>query len=310
MSRTSTIPDATLSENAFYIGMDMELILYGIELVLYFKTMRVFQARRREPRDFDAFYAVFSTVMVILITIWVSADVMLGQKMWLLDRNYPGGPMAYLGAHPSIVGATAVLILQQMADSLMIYRCRTVWDSRRAIIIPCILLLVTLFLGIVVIWVSRAPRTNFNFFNGFTAEFAYYLVSMFLNATLTCMICYRLLCYAKTVQEHLGDQCASPYFTITMLLVESVLPYTISGIAFLVSCGVGSETAITFSRVCALMMCVSPQMLILRVAEGKAWQKESTGRPLSAIIFSSSCGTTTWDEERCNGTRTSGDYNA
>ena len=68
------------------------------------------------------------------------------------------------------------------------------------------------------------------------------------------MICYRLLCHAKTAKEYLGDEYASPYFTIITLLVESALPYTLSAIAFLVSYGSGSQTAIAFSRVYALMM--------------------------------------------------------
>lgn len=84
--------------------------------------MRVFQARRREPHNFDAFYGAFSTVMVFLATIWVFADVMLGHKMWLLPvgRNYPGGPMAYMEAHPSLAGTIAIFILQQMTDGLMV----------------------------------------------------------------------------------------------------------------------------------------------------------------------------------------------
>ena len=105
-----------------------------------------------------------------------------------------------------------------------------------------------------VIWVFRIPRTSYS--SGFTAVCAltYPLVSVLLNVTLTCMICYRLLWHAETVKKYLGDQHASPYFTITMLLVESTLPYTISEIAFLVSCGLGSQTMLGFARVSALMM--------------------------------------------------------
>lgn len=100
--------------------------LSGIQLALYFKTMHVVLARRREPWKRDAFYAGFSSVMLLLITIRIASEGVYGQKMWLVDRNYPGGPVAYGEAHASDVymdlGATAVVILQQMADALMVRR--------------------------------------------------------------------------------------------------------------------------------------------------------------------------------------------
>ena len=154
MSPTSTIPGSTFFENAFYIGINLEAILYGeygdvffvsyglisrllgIELVLYFNTMRVFLVRRRgvahhreatrrgTAHRSDVYYAVFSTLMLLLVTVWISTDAIFGQEMWLLNRNYPGGPMAYAEAHIATVyvdfGTTAIFILQQMTDGLMV----------------------------------------------------------------------------------------------------------------------------------------------------------------------------------------------
>ena len=86
--------------------------------------MSIFLARRRHPHKSDIFYAVFSTVMLVLITIWVAALATFGQKMWLLDRNYPGGPMAYHTANSSSLymdfGRMALIILQQMTDALTV----------------------------------------------------------------------------------------------------------------------------------------------------------------------------------------------
>lgn len=68
------------------------------------------------------------------------------------------------------------------------------------------------------------------------------------------MICYRLLRHARIVRKYLGDKHASPYITIVALIVESVLPFTLSGIAFLVSHGMGSQSAVAFSFVHSLVM--------------------------------------------------------
>ncbi|KAF8549710.1 hypothetical protein OG21DRAFT_1420900 [Imleria badia] len=296
MSCTSAEPSATIFEQEMYVGINLQDILYGVELVLYFQTMAIFLGRRRHRHKSDIFYAAFSTVMLVLITIWVAALAMFGQKMWLLDRNYPGGPMAYHTANSSSLymdcGRMALIILQQMTDALMIYRCRIVWGSHRVVVVPSMLWLVNLGLGILLSWTSSMPGTTF--FSGIAARFglAYFSSSTLLNVTLSCMICYRLLRHARTVKKYLGNRHASPYIAIVALVVESMLPFTCCNIAFLVSYGMLSQEGVVFSFIHPLMMCVSPQMLILRVANAEAWQKDATGVPDSIIRVLSGHGHT------------------
>jgi hypothetical protein len=76
------------------------------------------------------------------------------------------------------------------------------------------------------------------------------------------MICYRLIRHDRMVQEHLGHECTSPYFAVVTLVVESVLPYTLSGIAFLVSLGVGSPTSVAFVCIYFMMMVRGLRLLI------------------------------------------------
>lgn len=68
------------------------------------------------------------------------------------------------------------------------------------------------------------------------------------------MICYRMVRHARSVQKYLGHEYASLYFAVVMVIVESVLPYTLSGIAFLVSLGLNSPTSVAFMCVYILMM--------------------------------------------------------
>ena len=164
-------------------------------------------------------------------------------------------------------------------------------------------------LGIAVTWKSIAP--GIMLFNGNTAKLglAYYSISVLLHATSTCMICCRFVCHAREVKEYLGEEYASPYFSLVMLFVESALPYTLSGIAYLVSFALGSPMEIAFSRVYTMLTvrrwglvlrtlvltalkCVAPQLLILRLAEGSAWKKDSIQLPLSVLVFSPDRGDT------------------
>ena len=157
-------------------------------------------------------------------------------------------------------------------DWFQIHRCRIIWNSHRAIAIPIVLWLVTLgehhpalcpyvasfhvhlALGGLVAWTSSVPGGDF--FNGVAAQFgvAYYAVSVFLHTVLTGMICFRILRHGRMVQDRLGREYAALYFAVVTLVVESVLPYTLSGIAFLASLGVRSPTSTAFVALYFLMM--------------------------------------------------------
>ncbi|KAF9223132.1 hypothetical protein BS17DRAFT_706499 [Gyrodon lividus] len=288
---SEAIRDDALFQTALYIGINLEDILYGIELILYFKTMHILLGHKGKQKKSDIFYAFFSSIMLFLITVWMVTQAIFGEQMWILGRGYPGGPGEYWATYISNwymdFGTTAIIVLQLMTDALMIYRCRIVWNSYRVVIVPSILWVATLVLGIMVDWTSSSPGGDF--FVGLAAKLglSYYSVSVFLNTTVTCIICYRMLYHGMKVKQQLGHEYACTYFDVVSIIVESVLPCTLSGIAFLVSFGTGSATSVTFVSVYILLMCISPQMLILRVIMGRAWSKE-TGRPQRTTIKFSS----------------------
>ncbi|KAF8438571.1 hypothetical protein L210DRAFT_3544429 [Boletus edulis BED1] len=206
--------------SSFYIGINVENILYGIELALYFKTIHVLLSNRGAHKKSNVFYALFSTMMVSLITIWIATKAMFGQKI------YPGGAGAYWDANIGVWymdwATMMVIVLQLMTDALMIYRCRIIWNSYRVIIH-------THPLGILVTWVTSLPGGDY--YNGIACRLslAYWSISVFLNTTLTCMICYRVVRHGRKVQEYLGYEYASLYFAVFSVVVESALPYTLSG---------------------------------------------------------------------------------
>ncbi|KAF8552786.1 hypothetical protein OG21DRAFT_1511036 [Imleria badia] len=298
MSSNSTSSNAPLSnQESFYVGIALHDILYGILLCFYFETMHIFLSRKRTPRKYDAFYAVFSSAMLLFITIWVAFNGILSEDEWLLYQYFPAGPIAYedrptSGPYVGVITSIAV-ILQLMTDGLMMYRCQMIWESLRAIIIPFILWLATLVFGILLVWACSTTDTNVFGGNAARLVLVYYTISVFLLMTLTCMICYRLVLHARSIKKNLGDgeERVAPHLGIIMLFIESVLPSTLTGIAFLVSFGVGSLAEIGLLHVYTAMMCISAQMLILHVAEGTAWHKDSM-RPLSPMKFSSRCGET------------------
>lgn len=96
----------------------------GVEVVLYLKTMHVLLYAKTHHKKGHVFYVVFSTVMLVMITTWVSTQAIFGEKMWIEDASFPGGPDAYWAANVSVwymdLGTAAITILQLMTDGLMV----------------------------------------------------------------------------------------------------------------------------------------------------------------------------------------------
>ncbi|KAH7890464.1 hypothetical protein F5I97DRAFT_1933774 [Phlebopus sp. FC_14] len=284
---SGAISNGIFFQHALYIGNNLQSILYGVQLVLYIKTMHLLLGRGAGRKRSDLFYAFFSTMMCILETIWIATQAIMGEEMWISNGDYPGGPSAYWTDYASAwymtLGTTAVVLLQLMTDGLMIYRCFIVWDSPGVVVVPSIVWLLTLGLGITVLWISGSP--NGNFFGGLASHvgLAYYATSILLNTIVTTVICYRVVYHGMKIKRQLGPECACTYFDVATVIIESVLPYTVSGLAFVVSFGVGSALSITFGSVYLMFMSISPQMLILRVIMGRAWHR-NTGWPHSTGV--------------------------
>ncbi|KAI0923923.1 hypothetical protein AcV5_009328 [Taiwanofungus camphoratus] len=74
---------------------------------------------------------------------------------------------------------------------------------------------------------------------------AYYSTMIGLNVILTCLILGRILYLGRAVSIAARKKCMARYTGTISMIVESALPYALSGIAWLVSYGIG--TAVHFS---------------------------------------------------------------
>ncbi|EMD31804.1 hypothetical protein CERSUDRAFT_119374 [Gelatoporia subvermispora B] len=278
-----------LFQNSYYICINVNDILYGVELVLYYQTMRQLLKPSRDQRTrSDKFFMFFSTAMLLLITINVATEAVFGEEMWIVNANFPGGANAYLGANASVwyqtMGTTSFVALNLLADGLMLYRCFVIWNDKRIVIVPFIVWLATWALGIIELYASGAPGADF--FVGKAAQLglAYYSTSIGLNVLLTGLICFRIVRYAHYVQPALGSKVARTYTGAASIIIESALPYTLAGIAYLVSYGMNSGISILMGAFYSMFACISQQVLILRVVSGRAWTKETAIE--SEMVFS------------------------
>lgn len=75
---------------------------------------------------------------------------------------------------------------------------------------------------------------------------AYSSTTIGLNVILTCLICGRILYFARQSQKDLGTQFLRTYISVASIIIESALPFTLSGIAYLVTFGLNNGLEILF----------------------------------------------------------------
>ncbi|RPD54567.1 hypothetical protein L226DRAFT_515038 [Lentinus tigrinus ALCF2SS1-7] len=281
-------------QNSFYVGNNFNAILYGVELMLYFGGVWLILNGHGRNKRSDTRFLFLSTGLLVMITIYVAVQAVFGEEMWIVHANYPGGSGQYLADNAAAwyetLGSAATVVLNLMSDALLIYRTYVVWSDWRVVIFPSILYFGTTALGILTCYVSGVP--NSDFFLGKTAQIAlsYSSIVIALNFTCSALICIRILWVAKAIEQTLGREASKIYTGAASLIIESMLPYTLFGIAYVVTLGLNHPTSIFFLSVYVMFTCLSPQMIIVRVLMGRGWTKESaagtTARFASALNLS------------------------
>ena len=104
-------------------------------------------------------------------------------------------------------------------------------------------------MGILTCYTSGVP--NSDFFLGKAAQIAlsYSSVVIALNVTCSTLSCARILWVAKTIARTLGQDTSKTYTGAVSLIIESMLPYTLFGIAYVVTLGLNHPTSILFLSV-------------------------------------------------------------
>ena len=93
-----------------------------------------------------------------------------------------------------------------------------------------------------------------DFFVGLAAHIGvtYVSISIGLNVLVSCMICARIVYLGLAVHRTASQQETLRYTGTIPIIVETALLYAISGIAFAVSYGIGSEISIFFLSIYAM----------------------------------------------------------
>ncbi|THU91641.1 hypothetical protein K435DRAFT_727002 [Dendrothele bispora CBS 962.96] len=280
-------PTELTFERSFYIGGQITAILFGIHLVIYFLSCRLLLHERRASRS--KFYLIYGTVLLALWIIALSCNAIFGQYVWI-DFRDPDGPAAFLGENISAwyntLGTTAGVAMNFMADAMLLYRCRMIWGRWGLLVVtfPAIMYLGALSMAILLIFESAQPGANF--FKGHAVDFGvpYVSLTISMNIIVTALICIRLLALRKQVMDLLGPEHTKMYTSVVSMMVESALPFTTLGIAYVISYAKHSPTSIAFVQVWGDFAALSPQLIILRISLGKGWTRDTVDRLASTHL--------------------------
>ncbi|KAJ7265033.1 hypothetical protein C8J57DRAFT_1622009, partial [Mycena rebaudengoi] len=245
-------------ERSWYVGNTIFAILYGIQICMFFMSTYFLWTNPKTDKT-RYVYIGCSAALLVLITVAMSANLYYREQMWINHRDFEGGPAAYFGTHISdwynTFGTAADVTANVLGDELMLCRCYVFWGS---ISIWTVAFPALLFLG------SASERRHLH---GTAVNFGipWLVLTIVFNILVTDMIGFRLISLSRSMRNVLSKERADVYVGITAILVESAAPFTLLGIAYLVTYIRNDPEVLAFADVWGMFCALSPQMIILRV---------------------------------------------
>ncbi|EMD34971.1 hypothetical protein CERSUDRAFT_124979 [Gelatoporia subvermispora B] len=268
---------------AVYIGG----IAYGIHIAVFFMcTHYMIQEGRRSNLKWFAFISV----LFASGTINICMNMHYAELAWIDERDYPGGPLAFLLQQESLttatVGNSASIIATFLAQGLLIIRVHIVWRKWYILVIPVCMWLASAAMS--ALFTTQAALPNSSIWANGTRNFAvpFWSLSMSLNILLTILLAIKLLYMRRIIVATIGPQHGKMYTDITAMIIECALPYALVSLVFIVLYGIGNTAETLFLPLLAQVECITPMLVLLRVARGRAWSHDTISQAnLSSVRF-------------------------
>ncbi|KAJ7275693.1 hypothetical protein C8J57DRAFT_225562 [Mycena rebaudengoi] len=280
-------------ERSWYVGNTIFAILYGVQICMFFMSAYFLWTNPKTDKT-RYVYIGYSAALLALITVAMSANLFYGEQMWINHRDFEGGPAAYFGTHIAdwynTFGTAADVTANVLGDGLMLYRCYVFWGSISIWIIafPALLFLGSTTMGIVMTIQSGLPGGDI--FHGTAVNFGipWLVLTIVFNILVTGMIGFRLISISRSMRNVLSKERADVYVGVMAILVESAAPFTLLGIAYLVTYIRNDPEVLAFADIWGMFCALSPQAIILRVSMGSAWSSKTMHQYTNsntAVIF-------------------------
>jgi len=299
--------DDLFIERGNLVGGVLGGVAYGMFLVLWFICVH-YQVSGKSMRQISWGLLAYVSALLIASTVYFGASTKWVQQMFIDFRNYHldntttdplmTGPLGFYENDyntPMIVlGNAAYVVLNSLADGLVLYRCYLIWNFNWLVMfVPTLMFLGSTAMSIITVWNNSLP--NAHFFGATSKAFAtsWVILSMTLNIILTLLIVGRLLHARKKLVAVLGKQHARLYTSIAAMVVESAALYSGLSLLFIIfyeQLGVAINFVNIILPLLTQSMCIAPTLILVRVARGRAYSKDTAVATSTGISINRSTG--------------------
>jgi len=226
-------------------------------------------------------HIAYITALLSVTTVNVATGMKWNQMIWIDNRNYPGGPLAFVNMEFSnwvnVLSSASYTVNNFLADGLVLYRCLVIWhDNYLVVAFPVLMFLASTALSIITVFQTAQPGASL--WTKVTVNFAlpYWSLSISLNIIVTLLIAGRLLVVRKALREALGAEHAKKYTSAIAMLIESAALYSITSIVFIITYARNSYVQNLVLPVLCSVMPTAPLLILLRVASGNGFSRNTT----------------------------------
>ncbi|KAF5385154.1 hypothetical protein D9615_001082 [Tricholomella constricta] len=287
-------PNTIMLERMFLAGDFISGVGYGVQLMLYVLCSRYLWNTRRERR-LSVYLLAYITLLLCIETIFEVAQSNTVQMIYIDNRNYPGGPWAYFLATQdlpiNVLFIASLFSITFLADLLVLWRCWVIWrafgklGAYLAIAFPSLLLLASFIMG--TFWTLQSSQPGLSLYSALPLAYgtSYLAISLGVNIILTILITARLLVYRRSVMETLPEDHAREYVSLVTIIIESASLYSVFALIFLVTYAANQPVNSVFLTVASFTQQIANYLIIYRLAQGRAWHKNTLAQTNTAMEF-------------------------
>lgn len=278
-------------ERSRLIGMLLGCATYGVFFLLTVQSCMALMQPSRHGRSIAGHRPVlifYVFITFVLRTLSVAANAKYTEMIWIDLRDKPGGPVGLIENEMpyriNILALSSGHIQEWFMQALLLHRCFAIWEWAKYVTIPMITLYLTMIGLSIFIQVEASTGVAFYDIN---IEPAYLGIQVGLNVIYTILVAYRLLDMRRKMREVVEDYDSRLYDTLVLVIVESVMAYTIFAIVFIVSFALhlNGITTICFLSI-GQVQGTAQLLIIIRAATGRSyahgfWSSRPTRAPTS-----------------------------
>ncbi|KAJ7100378.1 hypothetical protein C8R44DRAFT_859315 [Mycena epipterygia] len=220
----------------------------------------------------------YVSLMFTLASIGFAGNATFNQRVFIDDRDFPGGPNAFTGAYYStwvnMMAFAAYIVMNWMASALVLWRFTMFWGNNYWLsLFPALMFLGSVASSLIFLLSIAIPTSPSLALLSRNFGIVYWSLSLSLNLLLSLSIATRILLIRRSITRAIGPQHSEQYVSIVAMLVESAAIYAVWGVFFLICFARNTALQNILVGMLGQVQGIAPVLIVFRVAQGRAWSQ-------------------------------------